>query len=139
MRNKTRADNQYDYSIQLTILSGEIIKTGLNEPSRLSVSCDISAMPGVNFTIIISARNQDIGSIGSIYFENNRPNATANINFPEECFVEFKNLLATLPPRPPSLFLKTSKYIENMDGEISFDNSGSELEVYDISWRYPLV
>ena len=58
-----------EFSLHLTIQSSDIIKTSLAAQSQLSISCDISEVPSVHCKLIISKKNQDLGSIGIIKFE----------------------------------------------------------------------
>ena len=128
-----------EYSLHLTIQSSDVIKTSLGAQAQLSISCDISEVPLVHCKLIIS-KNQDLGSIGIIEFEKLRPIASATLNLPEICFDELKLLLFSSPPRPASLFLKTSQYQENTNEGLSMKkNSGKALEIYDLSWRYPVL
>ena len=128
-----------EFSLHLTVQSSDIIKTSVSALSQLSISCDISEVPSVHCKLIISKKNQDIGAIGTIKFEKSRPIATANLNLSEISFAELRNLLCLSPPRPASLFLKTSKYNETSNGDLHIKNSGEELEIFDISWRYPIL
>ena len=129
-----------EYSLHLTLLSSDIIKSGMRNASKISVSCDISEVPKVNCTIIFSRQNQDLGPIGSIKFSKNRPVASAFVNLSENSFDELKNLLyLPLSPRPASFFLSTSKYSEGNNGEAKMRNSGLSLEIFDLSWRYPIL
>jgi hypothetical protein len=117
-----------------------MIKSSMKNTSQISVSCDISEVPKVNCTIIFSRKDQDLGPLGQIKFAKNRPIASATINLSEVSFDELKELLclSTLP-RPASLFLKTSKYLEGASGEATMRNSGLALEIYDLSWRFPVL
>jgi hypothetical protein len=134
-RNPTR-----EFSLHLTLLSSDIIKSSAREASKISISCDISEVPKVNCTIIFSRQNQDLGPIGSIKFSKNRPIASAFVNLSEESFDELKDLLClSVSPRPASFFLSTSKYLEGNNGEAKMRNSGLSLEIYDLSWRYPVL
>ena len=128
-----------EFSLHLTIQSSDIIKTSLSTFSQLSISCDISEVPSVHCKLIISKKNQDIGAIGTIKFEKSRPIATANLNLSEINFDELRNLLCLSPPRPASLFLRTSKYNETSNGDLHIKNSGEVLDIFDISWRYPIL
>ena len=129
-----------EFSLHLTLLSSDIIKSGVREASKISISCDISEIPKVNCTIIFSRQNQDLGPIGSIKFSKNRPVASAFVNLSEDNFDELKNLLClSMSPRPASFFLTTSKYLEGNNGEAKMRNSGLSLEIYDLSWRYPIL
>ena len=129
-----------EFSLHLTLLSSDIIKSSAREASKISISCDISEVPKVNCTIIFSRQNQDLGPIGSIKFSKNRPIASAFVNLSEESFDELKDLLClSVSPRPASFFLSTSKYSEGNNGEAKMRNSGLSLEIYDLSWRYPVL
>ena len=140
MRDIEHGKPSKEFSLHLTLLSSDIIKSGMRDTSKISVSCDISEIPKVNCTIIFSRQNQDLGSIGSIKFSKNRPVASAFVNLSEPSFDELKDLLC-LPsaPRPASFFLSTSKYLEGSNGEATMRNSGLSLEIYDLSWRYPVL
>ena len=113
MRDIDHGKPSKEFSLHLTLLSSDIIKSSVGETSKLSVSCDISEVPKVNCTIIFSRQNQDLGPIGSIKFSKNRPVASAFVNLSEVSFDELKDLLC-LPnsPRPASFFLSTSRYLE---------------------------
>ena len=129
-----------EFSLHLTLLSSDIIKSGVREASKISISCDISEIPKVNCTLIFSRQNQDLGPIGSIKFSKNRPVASAFVNLSEDNFDELKNLLClSMSPRPASFFLTTSKYLEGNNGEATLRNSGLTLEIYNLSWRYPIL
>lgn len=128
-----------EYSLHLTIQSSDLIKTSVRALSQLSISCDISEVPSVHCKLIISKKNQEIGAIGAIKFEKSRPIASASLNLSELCFDELRNLLFYSPPRPASLFIKTSQYNETSSGDLYMKNSGQVLEIFDISWRYPIL
>ena len=129
---------QQEYLLHLTIQSGEIVKVGLNSQSQISISCDISEIPSVHCTLLISNFKQDIGPLGSLKFEKNRPIASGFINFPQPQFFEFKELLMTSPPRPASIYLMTSEYPVNSNGDISIKKSGLSIDILDVRWRYPV-
>ena len=140
MRDVQHGNPTREFSLHLTLLSSDIIKSGAKEASKISISCDISEVPKVNCTIIFSRQNQDLGPIGSIKFSNHRPIASAFVNLPDDSFDELKNLLClSVSPRPASFFLSTSKYSEGNNGEAKMRNSGLSLEIYDLSWRYPVL
>jgi len=140
MRDVERNNSVKEFSLHLTVLSSDMIKSSIKHKSKISVSCDISEVPKVNCTLIFRIQEQDIGPIGSIKFQKNRPIASATINLSEECFCELKDLLSLpTPPRPASFFLDTSKYVEGINGEVAMRNSGLTLEIYDLSWRFPLL
>lgn len=139
MHNSDKNVSIREYSLHLTIQSSDIIKTSVNSLSQLSISCDISEVPSVHCKLIISKKNQDIGAIGTIKFEKSRPIASASLNLSEACFDELRGLLSFSPARPASLFLKTSQYSETSNGDLYMKNSGQVLEIFDISWRYPIL
>ena len=140
MRDVEHGNPTREFSLHLTLLSSDIIKSGAKEASKISISCDISEVPKVNCTIIFSRQNQDLGPIGSIKFSQNRPVASAFVNLSEDSFDELKDLLClSVSPRPASFFLSTSKYSEGNNGEAKMRNSGLSLEIYDLSWRYPVL
>ena len=140
MRDVEHGDPTREFSLHLTLLSSDIIKSSAREASKISISCDISEVPKVNCTIIFSRQNQDLGPIGSIKFSKTRPIASAFVNLSEDSFDELKDLLClSVSPRPASFFLSTSKYSEGNNGEAKMRNSGLSLEIYDLSWRYPVL
>ena len=140
MRDVEHGNPTREFSLHLTLLSSDIIKSSAREASKISISCDISEVPKVNCTIIFSRQNQDLGPIGSIKFSKNRPIASAFVNLSEESFDELKDLLClSVSPRPASFFLSTSKYLEGNNGEATLRNSGLTLEIYNLSWRYPIL
>tara|TARA_B100000925_G_C21719275_1_gene350197 strand:- start:112 stop:534 length:423 start_codon:yes stop_codon:yes gene_type:complete len=140
MRDVEQGHPTREFSLHLTLLSSDIIKSGAREASKISISCDISEVPKVNCTIIFSRQNQDLGPIGSIKFSKTRPIASAFVNLSEDSFDELKDLLClSVSPRPASFFLSTSKYLEGNNGEAKMRNSGLSLEIYDLSWRYPVL
>ena len=140
MRDVEHGNTTREFSLHLTLLSSDIIKSSTRETSKISISCDISEVPKVNCTIIFFRQNQDLGPIGSIEFSKNRPIASAFVNLSEESFDELKDLLClSVSPRPASFFLSTSKYLEGNNGEAKMRNSGLSLEIYDLSWRYPIL
>ena len=140
MRDVEHGNPTREFSLHLTLLSSDIIKCSAREASKISISYDISEVPKVNCTIIFSRQNQDLGPIGSIKFSKNRPIASAFVNLSEESFDELKDLLClSVSPRPASFFLNTSKYLESSNGEAKMRNSGLSLEIYDLSWRYPVL
>ena len=140
MRDVEHGNPIREFSLHLTLLSSDVIKSSAREASKISISCDISEVPKVNCTIIFSRQNQDLGPIGSIKFSKNRPIASAFVNLSEESFDELKDLFcSSVSPRPASFFLSTSKYLEGNNGEAKMRNSGLSLEIYDLSWRYPVL
>merc|ERR1712070_1010354 len=101
MRDVEHGNTTREFSLHLTLLSSDIIKSSARETSKISISCDISEVPKVNCTIIFTRQNQDLGPIGSIKFSKNRPIASAFVNLSEESFDELKDLLClSVSPRP---------------------------------------
>ena len=140
MREIEHKNSTKEFSLHLTLLSSDMVKSSTKNPPKISVSCDISEVPKVNCTIVFRRQEQDISPIGSIKFQKNRPIASATINLSEANFYELKDLLyLATPPRPASFFLNTSKYVEGVNGEEAMRNSGLTLEIYDLSWRFPLL
>ena len=140
MRDVEHINLAKEFSLHLTVLSSDMIKSSIKHKSKISVSCDISEVPKVNCTLIFRIQEQDIGPIGSIKFQKNRPIASATINLSELGFGELRDLLCrATPPRPASFFLNTSKYAEGVNGEVAMRNSGLTLEIFDLSWRFPLL
>ena len=139
MRDEATSRDNQEYSLQLTIQSGELVRSGIKRSAQISLSCDISAMPGVNCTLILKAFMQDLGPVGYINFEKTRPTAYAEVKVPVEVFSEMKDLLKVPPPRPPSLFLVTSRFKDNFYGDLSIEDTGPSLTIYDIKWRYPIL
>ena len=131
-----------EFSLHLTLLSSDIIKSGAREASKISISCDISEVPKVNCTIIFSRQNQDLGPFGSdtITGVKHFVNSGFSEGRSKDSFDELKDLLClSVSPRPASFFLSTSKYLEGNNGEAKMRNSGLSLEIYDLSWRYPVL
>ena len=81
-----------EFSLHLTLLSSDMIKSSIKNTSKISVSCDISEVPKVNCTIIFRMQEQDIGPIGFIKFQITIPIASATINLSELSLVYFKDL-----------------------------------------------
>ncbi len=129
---------QQEYLLHLTIQSGEIVKVGLKSQFQISISCDISEIPSLHCTLSIFNFKQDLGPLGSLKFEKDRPIASGFINFSKPEFFELKELLMTSPPRPASIYLLTSEYPVNSNGDISIKKSGLSIDILDVRWRYPI-
>ena len=139
MRDDISTQSKQEYSLHLTVQSGELIRSGMKSQPQISLACDISAMPGVNCTLIFSVFEQDLGPIGSISFDKDRPTAYAEIKVSSVIFAELRDLLKTSPPRPALIFLITSRFENNMYGDISIENTGKSLTIFDLKWRYPIL
>ena len=125
--------------LQLTVLSGEILKRQLDTNHEISLSCNISELPNYHCNVVFKSKQQDIGPIGFLKFEDKRPLASAVINLGKKDFSDFFDLLKSIPPRHASLFLYTDNYNEEYLLNRSFDQPGISVDVRDVSWRYPLI
>ena len=76
---------------------------------------------------------------GFLKFEDKRPLVSAFINLGEKDFLDFFDLLKSIPPRHASLFLYTDNYNEEYLLNRSFEQPGISVDVRDLSWRYPLI
>ena len=88
MRDVEHGNPIREFSLHLTLLSSDVIKSSAREASKISISCDISEVPKVNCTIIFSRQNQDLGPIGSIKFSKHRPIASEFVNFTDDSIDE---------------------------------------------------
>jgi hypothetical protein len=125
--------------MQLTILSAEILKSQIGAKLDISISCNISELPNYHCNLILTRKNQDLGPIGFLKFDNKRPLASAVINLKEEDFLDIFRLLKTSPPRSASIFLYTEIYNEDAIISRSMSGEASTVDINDLSWRYPLI
>jgi len=125
--------------LQLTVLSGEILKRQLDTDHEISLSCNISELPNYHCNVVFKSKQQDIGPIGFLKFEDKRPLVSAVINLGEKDFSDFFDLLKSIPPRHASLFLYTDSYDEEYLLNRSFEQPGISVDIRDVSWRYPLI
>ena len=125
--------------LQLTVLSAEILKRRLNTEHDISLSCNISELPNYHCNLIFTEKNQDIGPIGFLKFDSKRPLASAVISLKEGDFQDISQLLKTSPPRSASIFLYTEIYNEDAIISRSMSGEASTVDIYDLSWRYPLI
>ena len=125
--------------LQLTVLSGEILKRQLDTDQEISLSCKISELPNYHCNVVFKSKQQDIGPIGFLKFEDKRPMVSAFINLGEKDFSDFFDLLKSIPPRHASLFLYTDGYDEEYLLNRSFEQPGINVDIRDVSWRYPLI
>ena len=139
MRDASSSGSRIGGQMQLTILSAEILKSKIGAKLDISVSCNISELPNYHCNLIFTEKNQDLGPIGFLKFDGKRPLASAVISLKEGDFQDISQLLKTSPPRSASIFLYTESY--NEDAIISRSMSGvsSTVDIYDLSWRYPLI
>ena len=125
--------------MQLTILSAEILKSQIGAKLDISISCNISELPNYHCNLILTQKNQDLGPIGFLKFDNKRPLASAVISLKEDDFHDISKLLKTSPPRSASIFLYTESYNEDAIISRSMSGEASTVDIHDLSWRYPLI
>ena len=125
--------------MQLTILSAEILKSQIGAKLDISISCNISELPNYHCNLILTEKNQDLGPIGFLKFDNKRPLASAVISLKEDDFQDISKLLKTSPPRSASIFLYTESYNEDAIISRSMSGEASTVDINDLSWRYPLI
>ena len=131
--------NQIRNQLQLTILSAEILKRQLDKRHDISLSCNISELPNYHCNVVFQLKQQDIGPIGFLKFDDKRPLVSAVINLDEKNFSDFFDLLKCVPPRHASIFLYTDSYNEEYLLSRTFSQPGLSVDIRDISWRYPLI
>ena len=133
--SRTNSSNQ----MQLTILSAEAVKPQLGVKANLAVSCNISELPNYHCNLVFTRKHQDLGPIGFLKFESKRPLASGLISLKESDFDEIFELVKNSPPRNASIFLYTKNYIENEIINNSMSGRESNVEINDLSWRYPII
>lgn len=139
MPDSSQDSGQGRNQLQLTVLSGEMLKRKLGTDHEISLSCNISELPNYHCNVVFKSKLQDIGPIGFLKFEDKRPLVSAVINLGKKDFSDFFDLLKSIPPRHASLFLYTDNYNEEYLLNRSFDQPGISVDVRDVSWRYPLI
>jgi hypothetical protein len=139
MPDSSQVSGQGRNQLQLTVLSGEMLKRQLGTDHEISLSCNISELPNYHCNVVFKSKQQDIGPIGFLKFEDKRPLVSAVINLGKKDFSDFFDLLKSIPPRHASLFLYTDNYNEEYLLNRSFDQPGISVDVRDVSWRYPLI
>ena len=133
--SRTNSSNQ----MQLTILSAEAVKPQLGAKANLAVSCNISELPNYHCNLVFTRKHQDLGPIGFLKFESKRPLASGLISLKDNDFDEIFELVKNSPPRNASIFLYTKNYIENEIINNSMSGRESNVEINDLSWRYPII
>ena len=139
MRDASSSGSRIGGQMQLTILSAEILKSKIGAKLDISVSCTISELPNYHCNLIFTEKNQDLGPIGFLKFDGKRPLASAVISLKEGDFQDISQLLKTSPPRTASIFLYTEIYNEDAIISRSMFGEASTVDIYDLSWRYPLI
>jgi hypothetical protein len=89
--------------------------------------------------LIFTQKNQDLGPIGYLKFDNKRPLASAVISLKADDFTDISQLLKNSPPRSASIFLFTEIYNEDAIISRSMSGEGSTVDINDLSWRYPII
>ena len=125
--------------MQLTILSAEMIKSQIGANLDISISCNISELPNYHCNLILTRKNQDLGPVGFLKFDGKRPLASAVIRLKEDDFQDIAKLLKTSPPRSASIFLYTESYNEDAIISRSMSGEAGTVDIFDLSWRYPLI
>ena len=133
--SRTASSNQ----MQLTILSAEAVKPQLGVKANLAVSCNISELPNYHCNLVFTRKHQDLGPIGFLKFESKRPLASGLISLKDNDFDEIFELVKNSPPRNASIFLYTKNYIETEIINNSMSGRESNVEINDLSWRYPII
>ena len=133
--SRTNSSNQ----MQLTILSAEAVKPQLGVKVNLAVSCNISELPNYHCNLVFTRKHQDLGPIGFLKFESKRPLASGLISLQDNDFDEIFELIKNAPPRNASIFLYTTNYIEKEIIHNSMSGLESNVEINDLSWRYPII
>ena len=133
--SRTNSSNQ----MQLTILSAEAVKPQLGVKANLAVSCNISELPNYHCNLVFTRKHQDLGPIGFLKFESKRPLASGLISLKDNDFDEIFELVKNSPPRNASIFLYTKNYIENEIIHNSMSGLESNVDINDLSWRYPII
>jgi len=133
--SRTNSSNQ----MQLTILSAEAVKPQLGVTANLAVSCNISELPNYHCNLVFTRKHQDLGPIGFLKFESKRPLASGLISLQDNDFDEIFELVKNAPPRNASIFLYTKNYIENDIINNSMSGLESNVDINDLSWRYPII
>ena len=139
MRDALGSGSKVGGQMQLTILSAEISKSRIGAKLDISISCNISELPNYHCNLIFTQKNQDLGPIGFLKFDNKRPLASAIISLKEDDFEDISKLLKTAPPRSASIFLYTETYNEDAIISRSMSGEASTVDINNLSWRYPLI
>ena len=139
MRDALGSSSKVGGQMQLTILSAEISKSRIGAKLDISISCNISELPNYHCNLIFTQKNQDLGPIGFLKFDNKRPLASAIISLKEDDFEDISKLLKTAPPRSASIFLYTETYNEDAIISRSMSGEASTVDINNLCWRYPLI
>jgi hypothetical protein len=127
------------HTLQLTIASAEIVKSSLSEDVVISMSCAASELPKYNCTLILRRKDQDLGPIGYLRCDANRPLISALANLTDSAFDELLELVRYSPPRQPAFYLKISDIQHFIDFAQKNEKKLREVPIYDLSWRFPLI
>ena len=125
--------------LQLTVLSSEVVKASMQEDAQISVSCSASELPKYNFNLLLQRKQQDLGHIGHLVFDEKRPLVLAFANLNPTSFDEFFDLVRCSPPRNPSIYLKIKDIHALLDMSERSDGDLPKINIHDIGWRFPLT
>ena len=75
MTNFVSNRKQKEFSLQLTILSSEIVKSSLSEDAQIAISFSASELPKFNGSLYIANKVHDIGPIGFMNGKINGPSS----------------------------------------------------------------
>ena len=139
MHNASGRGSKPGGQMQLTILSAEMLKSQMGAKLDISISCNISELPNYHCNLILTQKDQDLGPIGFLKFNSERPLASAVICLKEDDFGDISELLKASPPRSASIFLYTETYNEDAIISRSMSGEASTVDIHDLSWRYPLI
>ena len=128
-----------DCYLQLTVLSVEVWKKSLRHELEVTLSCTASELPKFNCIIQFTSKENDIGPIGFLVRDKNRPLITGDINIGQKNFNNFCETSKTVPPRNASIFLNTSPLKDFLNPEINNQISNARVNVLDCGWRFPLI
>jgi hypothetical protein len=127
------------HTLQLTIMSAEIVKSSLSEDVVISMSCAASELPKYNCTLILRRKDQDLGPIGYLNCDAKRPLISALANLTNSAFDELIDLVRYSPPRQPAFYLKISDIQHFIDFAKKNERNLREIPIYDLGWRFPLI
>jgi hypothetical protein len=87
----------------------------------------------------LQRKQQDLGHIGHLVFDEKRPLVLALANLNPTSFDEFFDLVRFSPPRNPSIYLKIKDMQALLDMSDRSDGDQQKINIHDIGWRFPLT
>ena len=125
--------------LRLTVASAEMVLPSLDMDDEIILSCDISSLPTHNCNVVCRRSQIKSKLTGQMFFQSSRPLVTAKIDLECATFEKLKTMcFRGEPVRPITLYLKTPKSREIVNGEINISSSDFSLNIFDLSWRHPL-